>query len=73
MGAALNHLVDEFGGTLARVHALSDEVVALAERVAAQPGEDGTRRTLHAKARELDAALEFFRVPGAPGGGAGAR
>jgi methyl-accepting chemotaxis protein len=62
VGDSLNRLVDEFAGTLARVHALSDEVVALTERLASHPDDAEARARLHAGVRELDAALEFFRL-----------
>ena len=62
VGEALNRLVDEFGTTLARIHELADDVVALAETNAGPAPEAARAAQLHAIARELDDALEFFRL-----------
>ena len=62
VAAATNRLVDEFAGTLERVHVLADRVRALAEQVSAEPGDAAACAELRTAAAELDGVLEFFRL-----------
>ncbi len=62
LARSLDRLVGEFASTLRRAHALADELVALSDRTAAEPGDEPARARLRACARELDACLEFFRL-----------
>ncbi len=62
VGRSLNRLVDEFCSTLTRVHALADQVDALAGEVAQGEVETSAEKRLHAVARELNETMEFFRV-----------
>lgn len=61
VGDALNHLADEFGGTLTRVHALVDRIERTAGGLAAGSATPATTE-LHALVRELDQTMDFFRV-----------
>jgi methyl-accepting chemotaxis protein len=62
VGDSLNRLVDEFGATLAHVHALADRIEAAAAEAAREAHDDSAERRLHALATELDRTLEFFRL-----------
>ena len=62
VGVALNRLVDEFGETLEKTHALVDRIVALSEAAARDPHDAASRAELHEQARELDRIVEFFRL-----------
>ncbi len=62
VSASLNRLLDALSDVLARVHERSDAMVALVDRLAAEPGDAEARARLHALVRELDEALEFFRL-----------
>ncbi len=62
VGETLNLLVSEFGSTLGKTHALVDRVVALSEEAARDSHDAGVRTELQERARELDRAMEFFRV-----------
>lgn len=62
VGRSLNVLVDEFCGTLTRLHRLADEVDALAGEVAQGKSDTSTERRLHDLARELNETMDFFQV-----------
>ncbi len=55
VGAALNRLVEEFSGTLAKVHALVDRLAAAS---ATAPAEAQLRSLI----AELDRTMDFFRL-----------
>jgi methyl-accepting chemotaxis protein len=61
VGDALNRLVDEFAGTLAKVHDLVDRIVALAARDEGSPG-PSTAGQIRGLVTELDRTMEFFRL-----------
>jgi methyl-accepting chemotaxis protein len=57
-----NRLVTEFGDTLAKVHDLTDRILALSQRLAADPHDEPARVLLLQLATELDGTMEFFRL-----------
>lgn len=57
-----NRLVAEFSDTLGRVHALTDRIRELSERVARDPHDQEARALLQNLAAELDGTMEFFRL-----------
>ena len=59
VGAALNQLVDEFGSTLTKVHALVDRI---AGHTAAAPGDRAIGSEVPGLVRELDQVMDFFRL-----------
>ena len=59
VGAALNQLVDEFGTTLAKVHSLVDRI---AGHTAGAPGDRAMGAEVPGLVRELDQAMDFFRL-----------
>jgi methyl-accepting chemotaxis protein len=61
VGDALNRLADEFATTLARVHALVDRIAGLTGH-AADASSTAAAVEMHAVVRELDDAMEFFRL-----------
>lgn len=62
IGDGLNALVARYGATLADVHRLSDEIVALSDRAAADPAALQARAQLHERILELDRRLDAFRL-----------
>ena len=60
VGDALNHLVDEFATTLARVHGLVDRIAALTIDPEAASGQSTAQ--VRALVQELDQTMEFFRL-----------
>lgn len=60
VGDALNHLVDEFATTLAKVHTLVDRIAGLTAAPCA-PGDQPTEQ-VQALVKELDQTMDFFRL-----------
>lgn len=61
VGDALNRLADELATTLQRAHGLADRVERSASGLAGAAGAASTAAELHELARDLHAALRFFR------------
>jgi methyl-accepting chemotaxis protein len=61
IGTALNRLVEEFNTTLTKVHALVDQIDALAGQVAKEAHDQSVDTQLHRLATELNETMEFFR------------
>jgi methyl-accepting chemotaxis protein len=62
VGDALNHLVDEFVATLARVHALVDDIAAQTAPGVRPRYDVPPEDQLPGLVRDLDAAMDFFRL-----------
>jgi methyl-accepting chemotaxis protein len=62
VGISLNHLINQFSGTLAEVHRLVDQVEALAAEVAEEAHDRSKEAELHRLARQLNATMEYFQL-----------
>lgn len=62
VGDALNRLVDEFGTTLAKVHALVDRIAVRTEAAARAAHDQSAEAQVHALVDELNQTMDFFRL-----------
>lgn len=62
VGEALNRLVERFSETLARVHAMVDQLDTIAATAAREAHDGSAEREIHRLVGELDRTVAFFRL-----------